>query len=132
MSRAGVTTLVRSKIPSTLLLLLGWLAIDRGTCDQRSVCYAGNRRRYMKARTRYMKPKKLLIFIVALAVSPAVAQNPIDVGVATDRWASENNVFVTTSARNQLHEFLAASLSNSVGLPKESASALSQEIRDTG
>src|SRR5262249_39637562 len=60
------------------------------------------------------------------------AQNPIDVGVATDRWASENNVFVTTSARNQLHEFLAASLSNSVGLPKESASALSQEIRDTG
>jgi len=76
--------------------------------------------------------RKLLIFIAALAVSPAIAQNPIDISVATDRWASEKNVFVTKSARNQLNEFLVASLTNSVGLPKDSLSALGQELRDTG
>jgi hypothetical protein len=87
----------------------------------------------MSARKKYTEIR-LLIFIVALAFSPALAQthDPIDVDVATERWASENNVFVTKSARDQLHELLVASLSNSVGLPKESLSAVGQELRDTG
>src|SRR5712692_7261104 len=75
-----------------------------------------------------------LTFIIAITVSPALAQNPFDIDASTDQWASQQEVFVTNSARATLAQLIAGQLTAAaptVGLSPEGASAVSQEIQIT-